>query len=74
MKPLKTYRCVGTVVGGKYLGEVEARSKAKAVQLAWELEQASVSLCHQCSSQVEDAEITKISVEVDEDAGDGGEG
>lgn len=72
MKPLKTYRCVGTVVGGKYLGEVKARSTAEAVQLAWE--QASVSLCHQCSSQVEDAEITKISVEVDDDAGDGGEG
>lgn len=66
MVPLKTYRCVATVTGGKYLGEVKARSKAEATQLAWDLDTANVSICCQCSSQIEDPEITRIEVGVDD--------
>lgn len=60
---MKRYRAYAEITGGKYLGEVEAESKDKAEEVAWELESAGVSLCHSCSEECEDAEIAGITVE-----------
>ena len=57
------YRATGTVTGGKYLGEFEAPSAAEAERMAWESDEASVSVCHQCGAEVEDPEVTEINVE-----------
>ena len=59
----KKYRAYGEVVGGKYIGVVEASSSAEAVQKAWEMDEADVNLCHSCSSECEDATLTSIFVE-----------
>lgn len=61
---LRTWSCHGRVVGGKYLGTVEARSKEEAESLAYGLDEASVSLCHHCSEQCEDPEIDEVICEV----------
>jgi len=52
-----------TVVGGKYLGEYEADSEEQAIEMALE-ENGHVSLCHQCSGECEDAEITETNAEL----------
>ncbi len=57
----------GSVVGGKYLGEVEAATEDEALALAHELSTVSVDLCHRCAGECENAEIEEITVErVDE--------
>lgn len=60
---MKRYRAHAQVVGGKYLGEVEAESPQKAKEMASELDSACVTLCHACASQCEDAVIAVITVE-----------
>lgn len=58
------YQCYGQVVGSKYLGEVEAENEKQALELAADLESAQfVSICHQCSDSIEDAEIREIVVQ-----------
>lgn len=57
------YRAVGSVGGSKYLGEFEAATKEEAEAMAWDSEEASVSLCHQCSDECSDGEITEIFLE-----------
>lgn len=52
----KQYRVWAAVVGPKYLGKFMADSELDAVDKALE-QNGSVSLCHQCSSECEDAEI-----------------
>jgi hypothetical protein len=56
------YVCNGTVMGGKYLGEVEADSPEKAIEKAWELDTTYVHLCHQCAGECEDPQIDRIDV------------
>lgn len=51
----------GTVVGNQFIGAFEADTVEEAEEMAWD--QAGVSVCHQCSQQVEDAEISKIIME-----------
>lgn len=62
---LKTFAIYGTVVGGKYLGQVQAHSKEEAEELAWDGNKVSlyVSFCHQCSGECENAEITEVYAE-----------
>jgi hypothetical protein len=55
------FSCYGKVIGSKYLGEFEASTKEAAEELA--VQQASVSLCHHCNSEIEDPEIVEIIVE-----------
>jgi hypothetical protein len=57
----KIWRVSGTVVGGKFIGEYEADTGAEALTLA--MEDLDVSLCHQCSSECEDPQITKLTAE-----------
>ena len=66
---LKTYQCIGSVVGGKYLGEVQAKSPEEAIEKAYRDLDSYVSLCHKCSGECENAEIQEIILECDgEDA------
>lgn len=51
----------GTVIGRKYLGEVEADTMEEAIEKGWKL--CHVSLCHQCSDECEDAEIDEVFAE-----------
>jgi len=60
---VKKYSCYGAVTGTKYIGEVFAENKKDAIEKAFRLDKASVALCHQCSSECEDAEIHEINVE-----------
>lgn len=55
------FRVHGRVVGTKYIGEYEAATAADAEALAWR--DAHSSMCHQCSSECEDAEIDELVVE-----------
>jgi hypothetical protein len=50
------FHIYGAVSGTKYLGKFRAATKEEAIDLASN-EDAFVSLCHQCSSECEDAEI-----------------
>lgn len=43
------------VVGGKWLGVFEADTPEEAIEKA--MSAVDVSVCHQCSSQIEDPEI-----------------
>jgi hypothetical protein len=61
------YRVVGTVVGTKYLGEFTADTAEQAVEMALESGQAFVDLCHQCSDQCDNAEISRADAEEETD-------
>lgn len=61
------FRVSGTVVGSKYLGVFEAKTKEEAEEKALSSPEASVSLCHQCSSECEDPEIQEAHAELMED-------
>lgn len=57
------FRVNASVHGGKYIGVFEAETKEEAVALAEQSEECHVSLCHQCSGQVENAEIEELHAE-----------
>ena len=57
------YKIHGTITGTKYIGEVEAKNEKEAELKAWELEGCYVSVCHQCSKEIEDPEVTEIQIE-----------
>jgi hypothetical protein len=70
-KVMPKYRAYGTVVGEKYLGEIEAANEEEAKEKAFNLGECYISLCHQCSSECEDGEIHEVNVElVDENQDD----
>lgn len=62
---MPTFQCYGQVVGSKYLGEVEAATKEEAEEKALELDNCSVTFCHNCESECEDAEVKDVVVERD---------
>ena len=62
----KKWHVYAKISGGKYIGTVEAETEADAIKAGWDHNNASVSLCHACSAECEDAEIDKITVELDE--------
>jgi len=57
-----TYHVYGTVVASKYLGTVEADSEEEAKEKGQELPAMYVSVCHQCAREVEDPEISDVTV------------
>lgn len=61
---MPTYSVVGKVYASKYLGEFEADSPEDAVEKALASDAAAVCLCHQCSDQAEDAEISDAIAEL----------
>lgn len=60
---LRRFRVNATVAGGKFLGEVEARSRDETISRAFDLDSSGITLCHICSEQCEDAEIVKLMFE-----------
>jgi|ADurb_Val_02_Slu_FD_contig_21_2875252_length_324_multi_2_in_0_out_0_2 Fe-S cluster assembly iron-binding protein IscA len=62
---MKKWAVMGHVVGSKFLGIFEAETKEEAEDMAIESDAASVSLCHQCSSECEDAEVDYVEAEED---------
>ena len=56
------YAVYGLVSGTKYLGEFEADNKEDAIDAAMQ-KNGSVSVCHQCSDQIGDAEIIECIAE-----------
>lgn len=61
----KTYQCYGSIIGGKYLGTVEAESPQEALEKAQALPSIGVSLCHACADEVEDPEVDTITLVCD---------
>ena len=62
---MKKWRVYGTVIGNKYLGEIEAKTKKEAHNRVWfddELDM-SVDLCCSCNDKCEDPEITELFIE-----------
>ena len=59
----KKYQVYATVVGSKYVGEVMAHSEQEAKEIMWNSDKLDISLCHECVSECEVAEITSLSVE-----------
>lgn len=57
------FRINATVVGGKYIGEFEADTAEKAIEMAEQSEKAYVSLCHHCTDQCEDPECSEFHAE-----------
>lgn len=53
----------GRVVGNKYLGTVDADTEEEAREKAFKLDACSISVCHQCSDQIEDPEISEVDVQ-----------
>ncbi|GKV69839.1 hypothetical protein NCCP2716_27580 [Sporosarcina sp. NCCP-2716] len=61
------YSIYGVVIGTKYIGEFEADSKEEAEEMAWEHDNASVSLCHHCAGkEIDEPEIDRLVVEESE--------
>lgn len=50
-----------TVVASKYIGEYEAETKEKAIEMAWK--DASVSVCNYCSREIDEPEIDELHAE-----------
>lgn len=55
------YRVYGVITATKYLGEFEAENEEQAEEMASKV--AYVSICHQCSREIEGPEISEIIVD-----------
>lgn len=63
---MKKFAVYGRVVGSKFLGVFEAETANEAEEKAL-AENGYVSVCHQCSDQIEEAEIDGVTSEIQED-------
>ena len=54
----RTWSVTATVFGGRYCGEFEAETGEEAIEAA--MDQASVSVCHQCANDVGDVELGRF--------------
>ncbi|WEG13967.1 hypothetical protein PU629_06260 [Pullulanibacillus sp. KACC 23026] len=64
---MSKFNVYAVVTATKYIGEFEAETKEEAEQMAWESEDAYVSVCHQCANEVDGAEIERMVVEEESD-------
>ena len=60
---MRKYKVYGIVTGSKYIGEFEAESPEEAQELAAESDKVYVSICHQCSDECDDPQITEFQAE-----------
>jgi hypothetical protein len=60
------YAVYGKVRASKFLGTFEAESAEKAIEMALNSDAAYVSVCHQCSRDIEDPEIDEATAEEEE--------
>lgn len=51
----------GTVVGGTFVGEFKAETAAAALKQAWK--KVGITLCHECSREMSDPEVTELCAE-----------
>lgn len=56
------YHAYGTVSGSKFIGTFEADSETEALEQAEQV--AHISLCHQCSGEIDYPQIEEIFIEV----------
>ena len=56
-----------SVVGSKYVGEVEADTQEEAIEKGWKHPNAYCSVCHACSDDIEDPELQELFAEKRED-------
>ncbi len=61
MSSKKKWSITATVVGGKFVGNVEADTEAEAIKKGWKI--AHVSLCRVCARECEDISIDEIHAE-----------
>ena len=59
---MKRFAVYGKVYGTKYLGTFEAESPERAEEIAM-TKNGGVSLCHQCSREIGDPEISECFAE-----------
>lgn len=66
---MKKWNIYARVIGSKYLGAVEAKTKEEALDKADKefREDMWVNLCYQCSDEIDDAQIDDIIAEEYED-------
>ena len=60
---MKKYRVYGLVYGSKYLGTIEAENQVDAERRAWNELDVHVSICHQCSKEIDDPQIDELQFE-----------
>ena len=63
---MKKFNVYGIVTGTKYLGQVEAETEEEAKEKAEGVGsylELHISLCHQCSREINDPEIHEVNVE-----------
>lgn len=61
------YVATGSVVGGTYIGEIEANTPEEAISKA--RRKCHVSLCHACAKGLSDLEVEQVTV-MDVDTGE----
>lgn len=64
-KKLRRWSLSGRVVASTYIGEVEAETEEQAVAMGFR--KAHVSVCHQCSDDIQDPEVDEIYAELVDD-------
>lgn len=65
---MTTFECYGRIYATKFLGTVEAETAEEAQDKAWKELDSTVSLCHVCVEEAENAEIEKIDVVPEDEA------
>ena len=55
------YYVHASVVASKFIGEYEADTKEKAIEMAWK--EAHVSVCHKCAGEVDEPHIDELHAE-----------
>ena len=56
------FNVTGVVIGGTFVGVVEAETAEAAIEKAWK--KAHVSLCHHCSREISDPEVDELHAEL----------
>jgi len=60
---MSKYNVYAEIRGSKFVGTVEAANEEEARERGWELDDCYVSICHQCSNEIDDPEIEELIVE-----------
>ncbi|GGB41492.1 hypothetical protein GCM10011409_18770 [Lentibacillus populi] len=57
------YRAYAVIDATKYVGDFEAENKEEAEEMAWNSDDYSVILCHQCSREFDLGDAIKMIIE-----------
>lgn len=64
------YHINAAIAGSKYIGDVDAENAEDAIFRGYEMKECFVSVCHQCSRQIEDPEVISLSATNADDPSD----